>query len=389
MKRTKTLPERSTLKIPFNKAAMAGNELKYIVEAVKRGEIKGDGPFTHKCNAWMEKAFGAKKALITTSCTSALEMAAILCDIQPGDEVIMPSFTFVSTANAFVIRGAIPVFADIREDTLNINETKIEERITARTKALCPVHYAGVSCEMDAILALSCKRRLFVVEDAAQGMMAKYRGKPLGTLGDFGAYSFHETKNFSSGEGGALLVNKTEFVERAEIIREKGTNRSKFFRGEVDRYTWVDIGSSYLPSEIIAAFLFAQFEKAGQIHKKRMALWHGYYDSLKDLETAGKARLPVIPKGCEHNGHIFHLILESAAVQAKLIDFLKSLGILSVFHYVPLHLSPMGEKFGFRKGDFPITEDLSARLVRLPLFYSLKAFEQEMVVKAVRRFFSA
>ena len=373
--------------ISFNKSFLAGNELKYIEQAVLSGQIKGDGPFTKKCNEWMEQKFNAEKVLLTTSCTSALEMSAILCDIKPGDEVIMPSYTFVSTANAFVIRGAKPVFVDIRLDTLNIDETKIEAAITPKTKAIVPVHYAGVACEMDTIMRIAKKHNLFVIEDAAQGVMAKYKGKFLGTIGDLGTYSFHETKNYSSGEGGAIVINNPEMIERAEIIREKGTNRSKFFRGEVDKYTWVDVGSSYLPSEIIAAFLFAQLEKAEKINQKRLEIWQNYYDELKELEEKKILRLPIIPDNCQHNAHMFYIILRDEKTRNNLMDFLKKeKNILSVFHYVPLHSAPLGRKAAPNNPNLPITDDLNTRLLRLPFYYNLTKEEQTYIIESVKDF---
>jgi len=379
--------QKAMKRISFNKSFLAGNELKYIEQAVLSGQIKGDGPFTKKCNAWMEQKFNAKKVLLTTSCTSALEMSAILCVIKPGDEVIMPSYTFVSTANAFVIRGAKPVFVDIRPDTLNIDETKIEAAITQKTKAIVPVHYAGVGCEMDTIMRIAKKHNLFVIEDAAQGVIAKYKGKFLGTIGDLGTYSFHETKNYSSGEGGAIVINNPEMIERAEIIREKGTNRSKFFRGEVDKYTWVDVGSSYLPSEIIAAFLFAQLEKAEKINQKRLEIWQNYYDGLKELEEKKVLRLPIIPDDCQHNAHMFYIILRDEKTRNDLMDFLKKeKNILSVFHYVPLHSAPMGKKTAPNNPELPITNNLSGRILRLPFYYNLTTKEQNYIIESVKRF---
>ena len=373
--------------ISFNKSFLAGNELKYIEQAVLSGQIKGDGPFTKKCNEWMEQKFNAKKVLLTTSCTSALEMSAILCDIKPGYEVIMPSYTFVSTANAFVIRGAKPVFVDIRPDTLNIDETKIEDAITSKTKAIVPVHYAGVGCEMDTIMRIAKKHNLFVIEDAAQGVMAKYKNKYLGTIGDLGTYSFHETKNYSSGEGGAIVINNPKMIERAEIIREKGTNRSKFFRGEVDKYTWVDVGSSYLPSEIIAAFLFAQLEKAEEINQKRLEIWQRYFDGLKGLEEKEIVRLPIIPDNCKHNAHMFYILLQDEKTRNDLMDFLKKeKNILSVFHYVPLHSAPMGKKVSPQKKELPVTNNLSGRILRLPFYYNLTDEEQTYIIESVKNF---
>ena len=366
--------------IPFNKPFIIGRELEYITQAVAMGHLSGDGPFTKKCNAWMEQKFGAKKVLLTHSCTAALEMAALLADIQPGDEVIMPSYTFVSTANAFVLRGAVPVWCDIREDTLNIDETKIEALITPRTKAIVPVHYAGVACQMDVIMAIAKKHNLLVIEDAAQGVNATFNGQYLGTIGHLGCYSFHETKNFISGEGGALVINDSRFVERAEIIREKGTNRSKFFRGQVDKYTWVDIGSSYLPSELIAAFLYAQLEQADEITRQRHAIHDRYAVGLQPLVDAGHLRLPQIPVNCVHNAHMFYIIVKSEPVRAQLLAHLKQNDINAVFHYVPLHTSPMGQQYGYKLGDLLVTEELSERLIRLPCYYELTQQEQNRII---------
>ncbi len=358
-------------KIPFNKPFIIGKELEYITQAVELGHLSGDGPFTKKCHAWMEEAFGANKVLLTHSCTAALEMAAILADIQPGDEVIMPSYTFVSTANAFVLRGAVPVWCDVREDTLNIDEAKIEELITPKTKAIVPVHYAGVGCEMDTIMEIAERHNLLVIEDAAQAMNATYKDRYLGTIGHLGAYSFHETKNFISGEGGALVVNDERFAERAEIIREKGTNRSQFFRGQVDKYTWVDCGSSFLPSELVAAFLYAQLEEADKINEKRLSIWNAYYKSLKPLADAGKLRLPVIPSECEHNAHMFYIVLPTAEQRDALIASLREQEIASVFHYIPLHTAPMGKQVQPVVPSLPVTEAIAPRLLRLPMFYDL------------------
>lgn len=357
--------------IPFNKPYMTGRELWYIAQAHANGQLSGDGAFTKRCHLWLEQRTGTYKALLTHSCTAALEMAAILADIRPGDEVILPSYTFVSTANAFALRGGVPVFVDIRPDTFNIDETKIEAAITPRTKAIVPVHYAGVGCEMDAILDIANRHKLLVIEDAAQGIMASYKGKPLGTVGHFGAYSFHETKNIISGEGGALLINDAQFVERAEIIREKGTDRSKFFRGEVDKYTWVDLGSSYLPSDLVAAFLLAQMEEADSITAKRLELWEYYHLQFEHLEIAGKLRRPIVPVECSHNAHMYYILLPDAVSRSRLITLLKSAGIHSVFHYVPLHSSPMGSQIGRVSGAMKVTDDISERLVRLPLWIGL------------------
>lgn len=365
--------------IPFNKPYMTGKELWYISQAHANGHLSGDGAFTKKCNAWLEQRTGCHKAMLTHSCTAALDMAAILADIQPGDEVIMPSFTFVSTANAFVLRGGVPVFVDIRADTLNIDETRIEEAITPRTKAIAPVHYAGVGCEMDAIMKIAEKHGLLVIEDAAQGIMATYRARPLGSIGHLGALSFHETKNVISGEGGALLVNDMRFAERAEIIREKGTNRNQFFRGQVDKYTWVDIGSSFLPGEIIAAFLWAQMEEADQLMRRRLAIWNAYHQAFEDLENKELLRRPIIGKGCEHNAHMYYILLPDLEKRTKVIDVLGRYGIRAVFHYVPLHDSPAGRKYGRAVGDLALTSSLSERLLRMPLSLGMEQYVDRIV----------
>jgi len=357
--------------IPFNFPYMTGKELYYIAEAHFNGRLAGDGPFTKRCHSWLEERTACIKALLTHSCTAALEISALLLDIEAGDEVIMPSYTFVSTANAFALRGAVPVFVDIRPDTLNIDETKIEAAITSRTKAIVPVHYAGVACEMDTIMDIAKRHDLWVVEDAAQGVMSTYKGQALGSIGHLGAYSFHETKNIISGEGGALLINDSPFVERAEIIREKGTNRGQFFRGQVDKYTWVDIGSSYLPSEIIAAFLWAQMEEAQLITNRRLAIWQSYHDALHGLEAAGKLRRPIIPAECQHNAHMYYVLLDSFATRTRVIQALNQQGINSVFHYVPLHLSPAGKQYARVHGELTHTEDLADRLLRLPLWVGM------------------
>jgi len=359
------------MKIPFNKPYMTGRELWLISQAHAAGHLSGDGRFTRQCHEWLQASTGCRKALLTHSCTAALEMCALLLDLQPGDEVIMPSFTFVSTANAFVLRGAVPVFVDIRRDTLNIDEALVEAAITPRTKAICVVHYAGVSCEMDAIMAIAQRHGLAVVEDAAQGIFSTYRGKPLGTFGGLGTLSFHETKNVISGEGGALLVNDEALVERAEIIREKGTNRSQFFRGQVDKYTWVDVGSSYLPGEIIAAFLAAQFEEADDIMRRRMALWDRYHAWAAPLEAQGSLRRPVVPPHCTHNAHMYYLLLPSLEARTHFIDSLKQQDIGAVFHYVPLHSSPAGQRYARVAGSMDVTDDITDRLVRLPLWVGL------------------
>lgn len=374
------------MRIVFNKPFVAGGEFQYIEEAISRGHLSGDGFFTQQCNSWLESKLSCHKALLTHSCTAALEMAAILADIQPGDEVIMPSYTFVSTANAFVLRGGIPVFVDIRPDTLNIDERKIEQAITKRTKAIVPVHYAGVPCDMKNIMGIAERHNLLVIEDAAQGLMSTYEGKALGSIGHFGTLSFHETKNIISGEGGALLINDVRFVERAEIIREKGTNRSKFFRGEVDKYTWVDIGSSYLPSEIIAAFLWAQMEKANSITARRSQIWDRYHEAFAELEKRGIARRPVITSNCEHNSHLYYLIFGDLEIRTKIINYLKKNDIYAVFHYVPLHNSPAGKKYGKMSGSLKVTEQVSECLVRLPLWVGM---EEDMVERVVSEVINA
>jgi dTDP-4-amino-4,6-dideoxygalactose transaminase len=373
--------------IKFNKPYLTGNEIPNILDAHRLNQFSGDGEYTKRCHRYLEKTFHCEKALLTHSGTAALEMSAILADLIPGDEVIMPSYTFVSTANAFVLRGAVPVFIDIREDTLNMDETKIEEAIGERTKAIVPVHYAGFGCEMDEILRVAKNHGLLVVEDAAHGFMAKYRGRYLGTIGDLGVFSFHETKNVISGEGGSLLVNAERFAERAEIIREKGTDRSKFVRGEVDKYTWVDIGSSYLPGEIIAAFLFAQFEQAAEITSNRLAIWKRYHELLEPLELAGNLRRPIIPDGCEGNGHMYYILLENEERRDSLIEFLKRDGIKAVFHFVPLHSSPAGRRYGNTKRDLITTESIAKRIVRLPLFNELTDENISGIVETIRKFF--
>ncbi|MBS0382018.1 MAG: dTDP-4-amino-4,6-dideoxygalactose transaminase [Proteobacteria bacterium] len=370
--------------IPFNKPYMTGRELHYISQAHASGHLSGDGPFTKRCNAWLEQRTGANKALLTHSCTAALEMAALLLDLAPGDEVIMPSFTFVSTANAFVLRGAVPVFVDIRADTLNIDETLIEAAITPRTKAICVVHYAGVGCEMDAIMDIAARHDLPVIEDAAQGILSTYKRKPLGSIGQLAALSFHETKNVISGEGGALLLNDERFVERAEILREKGTNRSKFFRGQIDKYTWVDVGSSYLPSEILAAFLAAQLEHADEITERRLALWNTYHAAFADLEAQGRVRRPIIPAHSTHNAHMYYLLLRDLAARTDFIARLREAGVGAVFHYIPLHSSPAGRKYGRTASPMPVTDDVSERLVRLPLWVGLED-QQRHVIDTARQ----
>ena len=357
--------------IKFNRPYMTGKELWLISQAHAKGHLSGDGDFTKRCHEWLEQHTGCHKALLTHSCTAALEMTALLLDLQPGDEVIMPSFTFVSTANAFVLRGAVPVFVDIRPDTLNIDENLIEAAITPRTKAICVVHYAGVGCEMDTIMAIAEKHGLAIVEDAAQGIMSTYKGRPLGGIGQLGALSFHETKNVISGEGGALLINDERFVERAEIIREKGTNRSRFFRGQVDKYTWVDVGSSYLPGEIIAAFLAAQMEQAEAITRQRLALWDRYHTWAEPLEAEHKLRRPIVPDECVHNAHMYYMLLPDAEQRDRFITGLKQHDIGAVFHYIPLHSSPAGMRYCRTSGSMRVTDDTSARLVRMPLWIGL------------------
>lgn len=367
------------MQIPFNKPHMTGKELWNIAQAHAKGHLAGDGDFTKKCNAWLEVRTGSHKALLTHSCTAALEMAAILADIQPGDEVIMPSYTFVSTANAFVLRGAVPVFVDIRPDTLNIDENMIEAAITSRTKAIVPVHYAGVGCEMDTIMDIASRHGLLVIEDAAQGIMSTYKGRALGSIGHLGALSFHETKNLISGEGGALLINDPALVERAEVIREKGTNRSRFFRGQVDKYTWVDIGSSYLPSELIAAFLLAQMEEADAINHKRLVVWDEYHRRIQPLESRGSLRRPIIPKECAHNAHMYYIILPDLKSRVGVIASLKDVNIQSVFHYVPLHSSPAGLKYGVVRGSMEVTDNMSDKLVRLPLWLGIEEYQTQII----------
>jgi dTDP-4-amino-4,6-dideoxygalactose transaminase len=359
--------------IPFNKPYMTGKELWYISQAHASGHLAGDGQFTKKCSAWLEQRTGSQKALLTHSCTAALEMAAILADVQPGDEVIMPSYTFVSTANAFVLRGATPVFVDIRPDTLNIDEAKIEAAITPRTKAIAPVHYAGVGCEMDTIMDIARRHNLLVIEDAAQGIMSTYKGRPLGSIGHMAALSFHETKNIISGEGGALLLNDPCLVERAEIIREKGTNRSKFFRGQVDKYTWVDLGSSFLPSELIAAFLWAQMEEADDINSRRVRIWQRYNQAFADLQLNGAVRCPSIPESCVHNAHMYYLLLPDLQSRTTFINHLKAENIQTVFHYIPLHSSAYGQRVGRVAGNMSNTEHVSDTLVRLPLWLGMES----------------
>lgn len=371
------------MKIPFNKPYMTGRELWYIAQAHTNVRLSGDGPFTKQCHAWLEQQTGAEKALLTHSCTAALEMAALLLDLEPGDEIIMPSFTFVSTANAFVLRGAIPVFVDIRGDTLNIDENLIESAITPKTKAICVVHYAGVACEMDTVMDIARRHGLYVIEDAAQGIFSTYKGKALGAIGDIGCLSFHETKNIISGEGGALLLRDGSFAERSEIIREKGTNRSKFFRGQIDKYTWVDMGSSYLPSELIAAFLAAQIEEGEQITQRRIALWDRYHAWAEPHELAGRLRRPTVPTHCEHNAHMYYILLPDLEARTAVIEQLKERGVNTVFHYIPLHSSPGGIRFGRTHGrELPVTDSVSDRIVRMPLWVGLEDRIDEVLAAA-------
>lgn len=376
----------SSDRIAFNKPYMTGKELDYITEAKLGNMLAGDGPFTKRCHQWIEQHSGCDKALLTHSCTAALEMAALLLDIQPGDEVIMPSYTFVSTANAFVLRGGVPVFVDIREDTLNLDERLIEAAITPRTRAIVPVHYAGVACEMDVIMDIARRHGLKVVEDAAQGVMSSYKGRPLGSIGDLGAYSFHETKNVISGEGGALLVNDPAMSMRAEIIREKGTDRSRFFRGQVDKYTWQEVGSSYLPGELIAAFLWAQLEEAKWITTQRLELWGQYHRALAPLEAKGFWRRPVVPQDRQHNAHMYYVLLSPEISRNKILEKLKGDGIDAVFHYVPLHSSPGGQRYGRVHGSMHVTDMQSERLVRLPLWLGMTQAQQEMIAVSLSNF---
>ncbi len=374
--------------INFNVPPFTGKEFEYMKEAVNNKKICGDGPFTKKCDSWMEKKFNAKKVLFTTSGSTALDMAALLCDLKPGDEVILPSFTFSSTANSFVLAGATLVFVDIRPDTMNIDETKIEAAITDKTKVICPVHYAGVACEMDTIMNIAKKYNLMVVEDAAQGVMSKYKGKALGTIGDFGCFSFHETKNYSAGEGGAILINNPKYIEKAEILREKGTNRSLFFRGQVDKYTWVDFGDSYLQSDLNAAYLWAQLEKADEINNNRLNTWNTYYKAFKILEKEGAIELPVIPEECIHNAHMFYLKTKDLKTRQEYIQFMKENEIQCVFHYVPLHSAPAGIKFGRFVGEDKYTTTESNKLVRLPMYYKINEDDLNKVINKTLDFFA-
>ena len=373
--------------ISFNKPPYVGEEIKYIEEAVKAQKICGDGQFTKKCNKWFEDKTGAAKVLLTTSCTHATELAALLLDIQPGDEVIMPAYTFVSTADAFVLRGATAVFVDINPKTMNIDENLIEDAITEKTKAIVPVHYAGVSCEMDKIMEIAKKHILYVVEDAAQGVMSTYKGKALGTIGDYGCYSFHETKNYSMGEGGALLIRDGKNAELAEIIREKGTNRSKFFRGQIDKYTWVEAGSSYLPSDMNAAYLWAQLQKADEINENRLQSWNRYYEGLKDLKEAGKIELPYVPEYCEHNAHMFYIKAKDLEERSALISYLKENGVTAVFHYIPLHTAPAGKEYGRFHGEDKYTTKESERIIRLPMYYELDEQDAKKVMDLIHTFY--
>jgi dTDP-4-amino-4,6-dideoxygalactose transaminase len=371
------------IKIPFNKPYMVGKELWYIAKAHHAGHLAGAGEFTQLCQRWLENTTGARKALLTHSCTAALEMAAVISDIQPGDEVILPSYTFVSTASAFAIRGGVPVFVDIREDTLNIDESLIEKAITPRTKAIIPVHYAGVACEMDTIMEIAERHNLLVIEDAAQGLMASYKGRALGTIGHLGTVSFHETKNIISGEGGALFINDQSLIERAEIVWEKGTNRRQFFRGEVDKYTWVGLGSSYLPSELVAAFLYAQMEEADNITQQRLSLWDTYHSVFAGAEVRGKLRRPIISDECIHNAHMYYILMPTAEKRQNMIEVLKRHGVHAVFHYIPLHSSPAGKKYGRAFGAFDVTDSLSERIVRLPMWVGLREDQGEVIARVL------
>ncbi len=373
--------------INFNVPPFTGKEMDYIRECVENQKICGDGAYTKKCNEWLEQKTGSTKCLLTTSCTHATELAALLAKINPGDEVIMPAYTFVSTADAFVLRGAVPVFVDIRPDTMNIDENLIEAAITDKTKAIVPVHYAGVSCEMDKIMEIAAKYNLVVIEDAAQGIMSTYKGKALGTIGDFGCFSFHETKNYSMGEGGALLIRDEKYVEDAEIIREKGTNRSKFYRGQIDKYTWVNFGSSYLPSDMNAAYLYAQLEMAEEINDARLACWNRYYENLKTLAEARRIELPVVPEGCVHNAHMFYIKAKDIEERSELIAYLKTKGVMSVFHYIPLHTAPAGQKFARFHGEDKYTTKESERLTRLPMYYGLTLEQVDYICEQVKDFY--
>ena len=374
----------STWRIPFNRSSLVGREQQYIAEAMKIGQVAGDQTFTRKCHDLLERELGAARALLTTSCTHALEMAALLLDIQSGDEVIVPSFTFVSSANAFVLRGARPVFVDIRPDTMNLDERLLERAISPRTRAIVPVHYAGVACEMDAIIQIADRHGIAVIEDNAHGIFGRYRDRMLGTFGKLATLSFHETKNFTCGEGGALLINDETLIERAEIIREKGTNRSKFFRGEIDKYTWVDVGSSYLMSDVLAAFLFGQLEAWREVQARRRAIWERYDAELADWAAQRGVRTPVVPPRCQQSYHMYYLLMPTPAARSAVIELLKSRGILAVFHYQPLHLSPMGRSLGGRAGDCPVAQDIADRLLRLPFYIELTPADQASVIAALR-----
>ncbi|HET7815818.1 MAG TPA: dTDP-4-amino-4,6-dideoxygalactose transaminase [Candidatus Baltobacteraceae bacterium] len=375
--------------VPFNKPYITGNEIEYLREAIANAHLSGDGPFTKRIHEWLEQRTMAQAAFLTHSCTAALEMSALLLDIQPGDEIIMPSYTFVSTANAFVLRGGVPVFVDVRADTLNLDEALVERAITPKTRAIAAVHYAGVACEMDELVRIARERNIALVEDAAQALGSTYRGKPLGSMGSLAALSFHETKNVISGEGGALLVNDPELIERAEIIREKGTNRSNFLRGNVNKYRWVDIGSSYLPSEIIAAFLWAQLEAADDLLERRLALWNAYHARMEPLERAGKLRRPIVPAEIEHNAHLYYVLVPDAATRTRVLAELKAEGIGGLFHYVPLHSAPAGERFGRTHGVLANTDGLSARLIRLPMFYEMDMQDVDRVCTILERAITA
>ena len=374
--------------ITFNVPPCADKAMEYIEECVRNQKICGDGAYTKKCNRWIEERTGTTKCLLTTSCTHATELAALLADIRPGDEVIMPAYTFVSTADAFVLRGAVPVFVDIRPDTMNIDEKLIEAAITDKTRAIVPVHYAGVACEMDTIMDIAARHGLLVIEDAAQGILATYKGKALGAIGDFGCYSFHETKNYSMGEGGALLIRDAKYVEDAEIIREKGTNRNKFYRGQIDKYTWVNYGSSYLPSDMNAAYLYAQLEQADEINQARLACWNRYYERLTPLKEAGKLELPVVPEGCVHNAHMFYVKVKDITERTAFISFLAENGVHSVFHYIPLHTAPAGQKFGRFHGEDRYTTAESERLARLPMYYGLSLEQVDYICDVIYKFFA-
>lgn len=374
--------------IPFNKPYLTGNELAFIAQAINNGQLSEEGPFTKKCQMWLESHIGCTKAFLTPSCTSAIEMAANLADIQEGDEVIMPSFSFCTTANAFVIRGGVPVFVDIRQDTLNIDEAKIEEAITPRTKAIITVHYAGVSCAMEPIMTIAERYNLLVIEDAAHSIMSFYKGKPLGSIGHIGGLSFHETKNIISGNGGAILINDSRFLDRTEIIREYGTNRRSFLRGEIENYTWLDVGSSLLSGEMVAAFLYAQIDKVDFITKKRLEIWKDYHEAFADIELQGKVRRPTIPEGCQHNAHIYYLLLPNSDLRDRLISYLKDKGIQAVFHYVPLHNSPAGLKYSRSHGDLSSTLEVSSRLIRLPLWVGLSSTDVARVIDSIKFFIS-